>query len=190
MRLGSRRSAGGQRRKNWARTAVKVGLALLILDGIAYAALERPLAGLLAGKQNQFTATRRVWQQERTKLAALEKRNADLPREDQQLRTFLQRHLPMQRQGFSSAALLIQQVTQQSGVQLGGVSYRVSRNQGEPLEHLNLGVYVQGPFTALVRFAHELESSRSLVVVRNFKFESAGGGMLGLRLNADLYLMP
>lgn len=179
-----------QHRKNWGRTALKIGLALLVLDGVAYVALERPLAALVAGKQSQFTATRRAWQQERIQLAALEKRNAALPRQDRQLRAFLQQHLPPQRQAFSSAALLIQRLTQGSGVQLSGVSYSANRNKGEPLEHLGLRVYVQGPFTALLSFAHALEISKKLVIVRSFKFESAEGAMLGLRLNADLYLMP
>ncbi len=178
------------RRKNWGQTAFKIGLILLALDALAYVGMERPLASLLAGKQSQFTATRLAWQQERIQLAALEKRNAALPRQDQQLRAFLQQHLPPQREGFSSAALLIQRLTQQSGVQLSGVSYRAGRNKGEPLEHLGLSVTVQGPFTGLLSFAHALETSHNLAVVRSFKFESGDGGMLGLRLNADLYLMP
>ncbi|MGH9358006.1 MAG: hypothetical protein ACRD4Q_01470 [Candidatus Acidiferrales bacterium] len=179
-----------QRRKNWAQTALRIGLAVLVLDAIAYAALERPLAGLLAHKQDQFTATRLAWRQEKAQLAALESRNAALPRQDQQLRDFLRQHLPPQREGFSSAALLIERLTQQSEVQLSGVSYRADRNKGEPLEHLGLSVNVQGPFPALLSFARALETSQNLVIVRRFKFESAGPGVLGLRLNADLYLMP
>ncbi|HLI29789.1 MAG TPA: hypothetical protein VKV79_01660, partial [Terriglobia bacterium] len=57
------------RRKNWGRTAFKIGLILLALDALAYAGMERPLASLLANKQNQFTATRLEWQQERIHLA-------------------------------------------------------------------------------------------------------------------------
>jgi len=177
-------------RKNWAQWAFKIGLVLLALDALAYAGMERPLAALLAGKQRQFTATRRAWQQERVQYSALEKRNAALPRQNHQLRAFLDRHLPPRREGFSSAALLIQRLTAQSGVQLSGVSYRVDRNKGEPLDHLGLGVYVQGPFSGLLSFVHALETSHNLVVVRSFKFESGDGGVLGLRLNADLYLMP
>lgn len=179
-----------KRRRNWAKTALRIGLAILVLDALAYAALERPLAGLLAGKQRQFETTRLAWQQERNHWAALENRNAALPHENQQLRAFLGRHLPPQREGFSSAALLVQRLTQQSGVQLSGVSYRASRNKGEPLEHLGLSVYVQGAFPALLSFARALETSENLVIVRSFKFESAGPGVLGLRLKADLYLMP
>ncbi len=179
-----------KRRKSWARVVLKIGLVLLALDAVGYVVVERSLAALVTEKYGQFNSARAGWLQERMRVASLEKENAALPGELSQLKSFLAQHLPARRQGFSSAALLLQRLTQQSNVQLSGISYNLSASKGEPLDHMSLGVYVQGSFANLLAFAHTLETAQDLVVVRSFKFNPGDGGALGLRMTADLYLMP
>ncbi|MGH9327783.1 MAG: hypothetical protein ACRD2B_14030 [Terriglobia bacterium] len=178
------------RRKNWTRTAIKIIVPLIVLDALAYVALQRPLARLLSGEEQRFTVTRLEWQREKQQLVDLQKRDEQLPAEDRQLAAFLRRHVPPRREGYSRAALLIDHLTEQSGVGLAGISYGLAQTKGDPFEHLGLKVEVQGPFGALLSFGHALESASDFIVVRSFKFEAAGGGVLGLQLNADLYLMP
>ncbi|HEX5482355.1 MAG TPA: hypothetical protein VFZ08_06985 [Terriglobia bacterium] len=179
-----------QRRKNRTHIAIWVVLILAGLNVLVYAALNRSLSGRLAQEQQRFEATRLDWLREKAQLAYLEKRDAALPVEDRQLRSFLERHVPSRREGFSRAALLIQRLTQQSEVQLAAISYNLDRTKGEPFERLGLRVDVQGPFADLLNFAHSLETSSDFIVVRSFKFQGENGAALGLHLNADLYLMP
>lgn len=178
------------RRKHWTRTAIRIIVVLIVLDALAYVGLQRPLASLLAREEGRFSVTRLEWLGAKRQLAYLKKRDAQLPTEDHQLKTFIQQHVPPRREGFSRAALLIDRLTQQSGVDLAGISYGLAQTKGEPFEHLGVKVDVQGPFSGLLSFAHALETASDFIVVRSFKFEATGGGVLGLELSADLYLMP
>ncbi|MGH9470255.1 MAG: hypothetical protein ACRD1N_07930 [Terriglobia bacterium] len=179
-----------ERRTHWAQPAIRIVVLLVALDALAYFALNRPLARLVAQEQQRFSAVRLQWLREKTRLAYLEKRDAALPGEDRQLRGFLEQHVPERREGFSRAALLINRLTQQSGVELAGISYTLDKSKGEPFEHLGVKVQLQGPFTGLLQFEHALETASDFIVVRGFKFEGSQNGLLGLNLNADLYLMP
>lgn len=177
-------------RKKWTHTAMRIFVLLIVLDALAYVALERPLSSLLATEEQRFSTTRMEWLREKQHLVYLEKRDAQIPTENHQLKAFVQQHVPPRREGYSRAALLVDRLTEQSGVQLTGISYGLNEVKGEPFEHLGVKVEVQGPFGGLLSFAHALETASDFIVVRSFKFEAAGGGMLGLKLNADLYLMP
>ncbi len=179
-----------RKRRDWARITLIVALVLIGLDLAAYFGLERPLAHLAARDEQQFTLTRLDWLREKARWAQLEKRNAAIPVEDRELRAFLSEHIPPRREGFSRAALLIQHLTQESGVQLSGIAYNVEHEKGEPFEHLGLRVSVEGPFAGLLTFAHQLETASDFIVVRSFKFTSTANNDLGLELRADLYLMP
>lgn len=179
-----------QGRKTRTQVAIWIVAILVALNILAYAGLERPLSGMLAEAQQRFETTRLQWQREKAQLADLEKRDAAVPVEDRQLRSFLEQHVPSRRQGFSRAALLIQRLTQQANVQLAAISYNLDQAKSEPFEHLSLRVNVEGPFGDLLGFAHALETASDFIVVRGFKFETGNGTTLGLRVNADLYLMP
>jgi hypothetical protein len=179
-----------RQRKHWTHAAIRVALVLVVVDVFAYLAVKRPMASLLANEQQGFTAARIQWRLQQQALAAVQRRAEALAPSEQQVRAFVVEHLPRRREGFSRAATLITGLTRQSNVQLTGISYKLEAPPGEPFQVLVLSVYVQGPFASLLNFAHGLETATDLIVVRNFKFESGGEGMLGLRLTADLYLLP
>ena len=68
---------------------------------------------------------------------------------------------------------------------------RVGRvEQDQPLQQLGIEVNVQGPLPSVVKFAHSVETSSDFLVLRSFSLETGDGGTLGLRMAADLYLMP
>ncbi|MGH9398116.1 MAG: hypothetical protein ACRD18_14850 [Terriglobia bacterium] len=179
-----------QRRKTWTRTAAKVILIVIALDVVLYAAVDQPLARLLTHEQERFTATRVQWLRQRDALARIEKRDAALPVDHEQLQAFLKHHIPLRHEGFSRAAGLIQRLTQQSGVELTGIKYSLDKTHSEPLEHLGLETSVQGPFPNLLSFAHALETSSDFIVVRSFTFAGGDQGVLALHVKADLYMAP
>jgi hypothetical protein len=178
-------------RKGWRWTAIRIALLLLVLDGVAYGVIKRSIAGLLAREQQQFTATRLQLRRQQTALVQLQRRVNALPAEQQQLRVFVEKHIPQRRQGYSRAAMMIEGLTQRTGVELTGIGYQQEvDHEAGPFKILTVNVYVQGPFANLLNFGHGLDTASDFIVVRGFKFESGGQGMLGLRLTADLYLMP
>ncbi len=179
-----------QRRKKWVGAAAKAILALVILDVLAYAALDRPLANLVAREQDRFTSARLEWWRERGNLALLQKHVDALPAEQRQIQAFLDRHIPSRREAFSRAATLIESLTQRSQVELLAIKYTPDESHGEPVGRLNLNTSVKGSFENLLGFAHALETSNDFIVVRSFKFAAGDGGVLALHVDADLYLTP
>ncbi|MGH9345396.1 MAG: hypothetical protein ACRD19_16740 [Terriglobia bacterium] len=179
-----------QRRKKWAEKAAKVILVLVILDILAYAAMERPLSSLVVRKQDQFTGARLEWQRQRENLALLQKRVAALPVERRQIQAFVDHHIPARREAFSRAATLIENLTQRSQVELSAIKYTPDKPGGGPIGRLNLDTSVKGSFENLLGFAHALETANDFIVVRSFKFAAEDGGVLALHVNADLYLTP
>jgi hypothetical protein len=180
--------------KSWSDIAIRVAVLLLLLDALAYMGLDRPLSGLLAREQERFAATRLQLLTQRVALARLDQRDAALPAAQTQVRYFLNKHIPTRREGFSRAEMLIERLTQTSNVQLAGISCRLNRGYTgktkDPFERLRLDIFVQGPFDGLLAFEHRLETASDFIVVRGFQFASGQEGVLGLRLSADLYLMP
>lgn len=179
-----------QRRKKWAGKAAKIVLVLIVLDILAYAAVDRPLASLVVRKQDEFTGARLEWQRQRANLAHLQKRVAALPAEQEQMQAFLDHHIPPRREAYSRAATLIENLTQQSQVELSAIKYTPDTPRGEPVDRLNVDTNVKGSFENLLGFAHALETANDFIVVRSFKFAAEDGGMLALHVNADLYLTP
>ena len=109
---------------------------------------------------------------------------------DVALAGFLEQHMPARRSSFSKAAGLVRKLTEESGVQLSGVSYRLTRGKNEPLARLAVDVNVHGPFNNLMDFAHALETTREFVLLRGFTLEGGDGGSLALRTSAELYVTP
>lgn len=179
------------RRKIWIKAAVKVALILVVLDLIAYLAVYRSVNGMLSREQQRFTAQRIQWRRQQAASLRVERRAEALPAAERQVSTFVEAHVPRRREGYSRAAVLVENLTRRSGVELAGIAYKKDDDRSSvPFRRLTLSVYVQGPFNNLLNFGHGLETASDFIVVRSFKFESSGEGMLGLRLSADLYLMP
>lgn len=181
--------AHGSRRKVLARLFVKIVLALFLADLAAYYALERGLANMLRATEHQFNLTRRAWRAEQGRVRSLEERAAALPEAEAQVQTFVKKHMPPRRRGFSQAARLVRQVSERSEVELSGLSYNLEENPQGPFERLTLRVIVEGPFPSLLNFAHNMETTTDFVLLRGFTVEQGDEGVLGLHLTADLYLM-
>jgi hypothetical protein len=180
------------KRRNWKRTAIRIGLLLVVLDAVAYLVIERSLADLVAREEQQFVSTRLQLRGQRLALLRIQQRVNALPAEEKQLRGFMEKHIPRRREGYSRAAVLIENLTQRSDVELSGIGFgRVDDQQTDgPFRVLTVNANVQGPFANLLNFSHGLDTASDFLVVRSFKFETGNQGVLGLRLTADLYLMP
>lgn len=179
-----------QRRRNWTQTAAKVIVVLIALDAVLYIGAVRPLSTLVAHEQERFTSTRLEWLTQRGSLARLSRRDAALPADQKQVKSFLEAHLPVRHQAYSRTAGLIQRLSQQSNVEITGVKYSLEETRKTPLESLGLEASAQGPFSNLLSFAHGLETSSDFIVLRSFQFVPGDQGVLALHLKADLYMAP
>jgi len=178
------------RRKKVERVIEIVALSLAGLDLVVYLAVARPLSSAVAAKQQAFSAARRNIQMSEVRLAKLSQSLAALPSTDEDIKQFLNDHVPPRRRGFSRAAGLVRQITGDSGVQITGVGYRLETQRKEPLQRLGIQVNVHGQFQNLLRFTHALVTAKDFVLVRGLAFQPAEAGGLALRLAADLYVTP
>jgi Tfp pilus assembly protein PilO len=165
---------------------VAVGSVLIVLGfwlGVVRAGEEK-----LVAEQQTY---RRARQQKLTaewRVARLEK--IQVTGADAELNQFLSQHMPPRRRSFSKAADLVRRLTEESGVQLSGVNYRLGEEKAEPLQCLGIEVSVQGPFHSVLSFAHAVQTSPDFLVLRGFSLETGEGGTLALRMAADLYVAP
>jgi hypothetical protein len=193
MSAGERREAavgnmGRSRRKTLIRIVESVAVGLVLLDVVLYFVLVRPLASMRTAEQVRYSTTRERVRELRMRAARLEKFETAVPETEKQLSAFVRSHIPPRRQGFSRAARLVRRLTEQAGVQLSGVAYKLDSTADDPLERLGIEVEVEGPFSSLLNFSHALETASDFIVVRGFAFEPTEGQGIALRLGADLYL--
>lgn len=181
---------GKSRRKTLVRIVEGVAVGLVLLDVVLYFALVRPLRSMRTAEEVRYSATREHVQELKVRAARLEKFQTAVPETEDQLSAFIRSHIPPRRQGFSRAARLVRRLTEQAGVELSGVAYKLDSAADDPLERLGIEVEVEGPFPSLLNFSHALETASDFIVVREFAFEPAEGGGVALRLGADLYLTP
>ena len=179
-----------QRRGKLMRIAEGLAVGLVVLDAVAYFALIRPLRSMRAAEEDRYMAARSRVRELRSRVTRLETFQGAVPDAESHLAAFLQDHVASRRQGFSRTARLVRKLTEQSGVQLAGVSYKLDSAEDLPLPRLGFEVELEGPFSGLVKFSHALETAQDLVVVRNFTLEPTEQGESALRLAADLYLKP
>ena len=113
-----------------------------------------------------------------------------MPEAGKRLAALKRDHTPPRRQGFSQAAKLVRRLTEQSGTQLTSVAYKLDNNASGPLQRLGLVIVVAGPFPALLKFTHALETASGFIVIRSFNIAAGDTHALELKLAADLYLTP
>ncbi len=178
------------RRRTLIRVVEAVAVGVLLLDLVLYFALVRPLRNLRAAEEARYSAARVRVRELRVRTERLEKFQAAVPQAEDRLGSFYESHIPSRRQAFSRAARLVRRLTGQAGLQLSSVSYKLGTSLDQPLQRLGIEVEVEGPFAGLLNFSHALETAGDFVVVRNFDMHPAEGGVLTLRLDADLYLKP
>lgn len=178
------------RRKVAVRIIERAALTLVLLDAVLYFAVVRPLDKMADSEDREFNAVRRQVHEAGKRVAQLEKFRVSLPEAKEKVQLFEQKYVPPRRRGFSRAARLVRQFTEQSRLELASVAYKLDSAREEPLERLGIEVNVVGPFRSLLMFTHDLETSNDFLVIRSFNFEPAENGVVALRLSADLYLEP
>jgi Tfp pilus assembly protein PilO len=178
------------RRKTIVRIVEGLAVGLVLLDLALYFALVRPLRALRTEEEARYAAARERVRDLKARAARLEKYQTAVPGAEAQLRDFLKGHVPLRRQGFSRAMRMVRELTEKSNLRLANVSYKPESSKDDPFMHLAVQVDVEGPFSNLLGFAHALETSDDLIVLRDFAFEPAEGRALALRLGANLYLQP
>ena len=171
-----------------ARILERVAVGLVVVALGFWLGVVRPLEDKLRAEQQAYRNARQQKLAAAARLARLEK--IPLTDADADLKGFMRDHMPQRRRSFSKAADLVLRLTQESGVQLSGVSYRLGEVKGEPLRSLGIEVNVQGSLPSLMGFAHAVETSSDFLVLRGFSLEAGDGGTLTLRMAADLYLTP
>jgi Tfp pilus assembly protein PilO len=179
-----------ERRKKIIRVFEAAALAVVALDVAVYFLAVRPLGGKVARAEDSYHQASMRLDLQKAQVARLEKFQEALPAADDKLQDYLKGHVPSRQRVFSDAARLVRVLTQKSGVQLDNVSYKLNSEKDEPFDQLGLDVTVEGPFANLLKFAHSLETSDALILVRNFSFAAGQGSTVNLRVGGVLYLTP
>jgi Tfp pilus assembly protein PilO len=177
-----------ERRKKIIRFFEAAALVVVALDLMVYFLAVRPLQRKVARAEDSYHQASMRLQLKKARVARLEKFETALPAANDKLKDYLQEHVPSRQHVYSDAARLVRTLTQKSGVQLDNVSYKLSSEENEPFKQLGLDVTVEGPFTNLLRFAHSLETTDDLILVRNFSFSAGQGSTVNLRVGGVLYL--
>ena len=176
------------KRKAIIRTAERIALAIVTLDILAYGILVIGLGNRIQSssqvREELFQKRRQIGRQ----VAQLNQFQESLPEARKALQQFEKERVPTRRQGFSRAARAVRELAHESGVEVIGVSYRLGGKHTEPLERLGIAITAEGLYPSLVHFARSLETAEDFIVVRDFSFQQGEGGVLALRMSADLYL--
>ena len=181
---------GRSRRKLVTRIVEAVAGGLVVLNLVLYFALVRPLNNRRLAEEIQYTAARERVREGKARVARLEKFRAGVPDAEAQLDAFLLEHVPQRRQGFSRAARLVRELSEESKVNLTGVSYKLSGPGDDPLARLGLEIEVEGTFLNLLDFIHALETSGDFLALRDFSFEPGESRAIAMHVGAELYLKP
>jgi Tfp pilus assembly protein PilO len=163
---------------------------LVLLDVLLYFGMFRSTQALVSSEQQQFAAARRRVYDAEIRIERLKKFREALPEAGKRLAALERDHTPPRRQGFSQAAKLLRGATEHSGMQLTSVAYKLDNSATGPMQRLGLVIIVAGPFPALLKFAHALETASDLIVIRSFNIAEGETQALVFRLAADLYLTP
>jgi Tfp pilus assembly protein PilO len=179
-----------ERRKKIIRVFEVAALAVVAIDLAVYFLVVRPVRDQVAQAEDSYHQASVRLNLQKAEVARLEKLQEALPAADHKLQDYLKEHVPPRQRVFSDAARLVRMLTQKSGVQLDNVSYKLNSEKNEPFDQLGLDVTVEGPFANLLKFAHSLETSEDLILVRNFTFAAGQGSTVNLRVGGVLYITP
>jgi Tfp pilus assembly protein PilO len=162
----------------------------MLLDVLLYFGTFRPMQAMVSSEQEQYATLRRRTLEAEARIERLNKFRATLPEAGQKLASLERSHTPPRRQAFSQAKALVRRAAEQSGAQLVSVAYKLDNSTAGPLQRLGLAINVAGPFPALLKFAHGLETASDLLLLQSFILAVGDTGALELHLVADLYLTP
>ena len=179
-----------EHRKKIIRLFETAALMVVAIDLAFYFLVVRPQRAKALQAEDSYHQESQRLQLQKANVARLEKVQAALPAAHDKLKDYLKDHVPSRDRAFSDALHLVSVLTQKSGVQLDNLSYKLNSEKGEPFDQLGLDVSVEGPFANLLNFAHSLETTDDLILVRNFSFSAGQGSTVNLRVGGVLYLTP
>ena len=178
------------KRKTIQRIIEIAALSVAALDLAAYLVVARPLASAVSSEQDRFSESRQQVKLSEARIGLYQKELTEIPETEKEMKTFLEAHVPARRRGYSRVSGLVHKLTQDSNVQMDQLAYRLEMEPKDPLQRLEFQVKVTGPFEALLRFTHALETSSDLILVRGLIFQPGETQGLGLRILADAYVTP
>lgn len=164
-------------------------VALVLLNIGLYLIAVKPLDRVAQSQWQKMTDTRRKALKLDSRVADLESYREELPQTVKAIEAFQHDHVPSRRRGFAKAMRLVRDISEQSGIQLFNVAFRPENDKREPMQKLGILVDIQGSYPNLLKFAHSLETSDQVVLLRDFAFYP-NQGALGLRLSAEMYVTP
>ena len=166
------------------------GVSLVLLDVLLYFFVYRYTQEQLSSEQHQFASLRQRILEGETRIERLTKYREALPETGKQLASLERDHTPPRRQAYSMASELVRRIAEQSEAQLVKVAFKRDEKVSGPLQRLGIAIDVEGPFPALLKFAHGLETASDLLVLGSFTLAEGQNSLLELRLAVDLYLTP
>jgi len=178
------------KRKTLLRIVETAAISLVVLDLIAYLVIARPLSSAVSAEQERFSEERQQVRLSEARIGLYQKEIAALPETENEMKSFLEEHVPPRRRGYSRVSGLAHKLAQDSNVQIDQLAYRLEMEPKDPLQRLEFQVKVTGPFEALLRFTHALETSNDLILTRGLIFQPGETQGLGLRILADAYVTP
>jgi Tfp pilus assembly protein PilO len=177
------------RRKTLTRIFEGLALALVAIDLLLGLGVHW-LSGQVAQQHEQLRIADSRLRLARARVARLEHYDHVLPDAQGRVKLFFNKHVPTHREGFSRAASLMRSMTEKSGVQLTGVTFKPNPQKDSPLQRLTVDVVVTGPFPKLVEFARDLETASDFLVLHGLTFAPGENNQIGMRVTADLYVTP
>ena len=178
------------RRKLLIQISEATAIGLLVLNVVLYFALVRPLRSMRASAESEYSATRARIQDAKTRIARLERYRVDVPRAEAELQEFLDKNVAGRRRAFSHATRMVRKMSENSKVQLTGVSYKLAGPGDDPFARMGLEFDVEGAFPDIMQFTHALETSGDFFVLRSLSFTPAESRTIAMHVSTDLYLKP
>ena len=176
------------RRQIVIRIIEAIGFGLVALNILLYFGLYRPIGNQISAEEKHHRELRQEVRDLQGRVDLLGKFQRELPETAKQLEDFTKNRTPERRQGFSTAAHLIQKVAEEAKVKTSSVGFHLDTMHDEPLERLGLDISAQGPYTGLLKFSHALETANDFMLIREFTITPLEGGSLDLHLTADFYM--
>ena len=181
-------------RRNLRQTATRVfqvtGVSLVLLDVLLYFFVYQHTQSQLSSELQQFASLRQSIFDGEARIERLNTYREALPETGKKLASLVEDHAPPRRQAYSQASDLVRRIAEKSGSQLVKVGFKMDEKVSGPLQRLGIMIDVEGSFPALLKFAHGLETSSDLLLIRSFSLAQGKDNPLELRLAADLYLTP
>lgn len=172
------------------RIAEVTGLLVVALDILLFFLIYQPLGAKIASVDRQVEGLRRTIRNQQARVEVLQKFQNAMPETRKGLADFMANRIPPRREGYSMTDHLIHKVGDAANVKITGLAFRLSSDRTDPLLQLEVEVNVQGTYSALMKFAHALETANSILLEREAVIAQGTAGILSMRLAGDVYLTP